>query len=131
MALLHRCHTCNQQYENNARYCPGCGKPLGHKEPRADGNVYLTEQADNRLQPWFVCSGCGRVTEGRGYGFCPHCGAYVNAYRMRPRVSDEMRRLREAGVTGNLFIQAVENVKAMGDQYTEVKPYEFAKWELG
>jgi hypothetical protein len=50
---------------------------------------------------------------------------------MRPRVSDEMRRLREAGVTENLFIQAVENVKAMGDQYTEVKPYEFARYDLG
>ena len=125
MAVIHRCHTCNQEYEAIARYCPGCGKSLGHKDPRASGNVYLTQDGDDQLRPWFKCSGCGHTTEGMGYGFCPYCGAYVHAYRMRPTVSDEIRRLKKMGVTENVFAQAAENVKAMGDKYIEVKPYEF------
>lgn len=80
MALWHKCHTCGTKYECTAKWCPGCGKRLGHKEKRPQEACKIIYER-NHGEIWGKCSNCNELVFKLGsedYAkYCPNCGAYA------------------------------------------------------
>lgn len=74
MSMYHRCRTCGTEYPCNCRWCPGCGKRLGHSEWRGADAARTDESG--RLGHSYRCSTCGSVTiDVPGPRYCSMCGA--------------------------------------------------------
>lgn len=89
MGMFHTCHTCGVSYMCTANYCPGCGKPLGHRKPRPNEPVRLIEMKTlSSQEKWFKCSGCGKGKEipfGGSMRYCEDCGAPVEGVDYLPK----------------------------------------------
>ena len=76
MAITHRCHTCCTEYNCISKWCPGCGKRLGHSDPRNHGYATCQTEYDYGGTPWLRCSSCGHVSYvATRNKYCGECGA--------------------------------------------------------
>ena len=95
MSMLHTCHTCGQSYPCDAKWCPGCGKRLGHKHERGDDAAAIVER-DVIGGYCYRCSTCGSVSMlVANPRFCATCGARFTAVEPSPEVVESERRRRE------------------------------------
>lgn len=94
MSVLHTCHTCGQRYPCNAKWCPGCGKRLGHKDERGESATAIVETDFDKFM--YRCTSCGHVTlDVVAPRFCATCGARFTAVEPSPEVIESERRRRE------------------------------------
>lgn len=110
MSAWHECRTCGTIYPCNSRWCPGCGKPLGHREPRGNGTT-ATAEVDGYGE-MYRCGACGEVTLDVPLPrWCAHCGARFTEYVDGADVAAK-KQARER--TRKLFAQAAKRTKKEG-----------------
>lgn len=77
MSSFHRCRTCGTRYPCNLKWCPGCGKRLGHRDARG-ADTAMTDESRYTAELVYRCSTCGDVTiDVYAPRYCGNCGARV------------------------------------------------------
>ena len=99
MSALHRCHTCGTKYDCIARWCPGCGKRLGHRDSRGKDAVGIVEwrMIGFGHDTHYRCGNCGHITmdtpEAR---YCTMCGSKFTEFKDSDDVKRRKLVLRKA-----------------------------------
>ena len=95
MSTRHTCHTCGSEYNCNEKWCPSCGKRLGHKQDRGLPATAIVEPDFNGTK--YRCSECGNVVLDFVHpSFCGTCGSKFINYLPTPEYAERERRKKEA-----------------------------------
>lgn len=95
---MKKCSSCNKYVDDDAKFCPACGK-----------NEFITEEKTIQGMPQKVCPNCNTAISEEYTYFCPNCGNKLQDLTdVKPTVQTVVSNTAET-VKNSAFVQSVKS----------------------